>query len=119
MKTFDEACRSTFVFPSNNDQENMAAAIAISELAARWQPMIEEIRASKLTHTYIRGMIAAVAAEVMEVDAAFLSAFVSGIIIGREMYDSGAGIAAESVPGRRERGANEEPPPAPGSFTAL
>lgn len=106
MKTFEEACRATFVqhVGAEPTPETTAAAMDRAKVAHdRYRAVTDEIELSPMPHLLFDAIVDRILEGKADLHNALLTAFINGICVGMEMQrPDELSIATESVPGRRE-----------------
>jgi hypothetical protein len=87
MKTYSEACLSTFVrpLPDGKRETRLQAVVKIAADAGRWREIEEEMRLSPYTKAFVDSVALLAQAGCMSLREALQSAFMQGAIVGMEM----------------------------------
>ena len=88
MKTFEEACLSTFaraLHPDSTSEQDEAAYQEIIDDSPRWASIAEDIKISRTSQVYIDAVFEMVRAGVMTPKNALSTCFIQGCIVGVEM----------------------------------
>jgi hypothetical protein len=88
MKTFSEACETTFIVKVDNIADDDAVRQATDKVAAdvgRWREIEAEIRQSKYVQAYLLGMVAMQRTGQISLSECILTTFIQAVAVGIEM----------------------------------